>query len=438
MEDMKTDTRDDMPRLIFANVSNELMLATPSVAHGGSLREVSPRKMWLAREGDVVVTPRPIEEDFKRYVCSVLGLDPDAIVTLSPGSGAGERLADAVRKADLLDSLASLLKEREGIRMLPFAMDRPTLALAEDLGIPIEGYDSLPGPEVRELIYRMNTKSGFRASAAELGLPVVPGLSCEGISVLPGVVEDALAKWGDVIVKLDRSSNGYGHLVVRRAAVRPADLGDFLRSGLAHIADQPQTFTVEKLMPFVSVPSIEMEVEDAGPRFLYLCDQRCPNGSFSGMVTPPPQLPASVERELHRALERFGEHTHHAGFRGTCDIDAGVTDNGAVYLTESNFRRTGGTYLHTLATRLLGESYLDSHIWVADARRGTKELGFFDALNAVKTAGLAYDSGAREGVVLTADSVGYDGRWRYLILAEGAKRAEAIEDRLAELLSLTW
>jgi hypothetical protein len=310
--------------------------------------------------------------------------------------------------------------------------------LARDLGIPIEGYDSVPSPEVCELIYKMNTKSGFRASAQALGLPVVPGVSCEGLAALTRAVADALAEDGDVIAKLDRSSNGYGHLIVRRGEVSPAALGDFIRSGLAHVADQPQSFTVERLMPFVSVPSIELEVDDAGPHFLYLCDQRCPNGSFSGMVTPPPEMPAGVERELHRAVDLFGESIHRLGFRGICDIDAGVTADGTVFLTESNFRRTGGTYLHSLASRLLGESYLDSHVWVADSRRGTKELGFFDALDAIRAAGLAYDAGSREGVLLTADSVAFDGRWRYLILAESVERAGTIENRLAELLALNW
>ena len=426
------------PRVIFANMANELMLGTPSVTHGRSLHAVSPRKLWLAHEGDTVVTPHPVGDDFKRYAAALLGLDPTRIETLSPASSVTEPLARAVRGTPIAERLQQ--RAAEGAVLVPFAVDRPTLQLAEDLSLPIEGYDPLPDAELVEWTYRLNTKSGFREVATRLGLPVLPGTSCRGAEELLRTVRSELARSGDVIVKLDRSSNGYGHQVVRSNGQPPGNLAALLAAGRQRVSEQPEAFVVEQWADFARVPSVEIEVGPSGGSFLYGCDQRCPNGSFSGMVTPW-DLPAETHDVMLRAGEVFGDWAHSLGFRGVCDLDAGVTAAGEIVFTESNFRRTGGTYLHTLAQRLVGKDYLQSHAWIADARPGRRDLDLAAAARELLASGLAFDHRTAEGVVLTADSLAVDGKWRYLVLAprQGGdllERASQIEQQLDRVLQL--
>lgn len=426
------------PQIIFANLVNELMAAAPSPAYVKAMSVVTPRKIWLAREGDVIVTPRPFEEPHKRYACSILGIDPDKVVTLSPGGEYPVSLPREVLRGELFGQLRRLIDERPGIDILPFALDRPTLELVEELGVPLHWYSELPGPRLREALYDLNTKSGFRRAAESLGLRVVPGARCEGVEELAAAVEELLPLTGGVVVKPDRSSNGFGHIILRRDELGGQDLRAALseRVAAALTPQQPRVFTVEALMKFVNVPSVELVVEDAGAAVLYVCDMRTVNNMFTGMVTPPIDLPPRAEEELLRAGRVFGDYVHGLGFRGICDVDAGVTEDGTLYVGETNFRRTGGTYLDTLLKRLVGENYLETHVWWADGRVGQNGQDFAGGLSALRESGLAYDADKREGVILTANTVAIDRKWRYLIIAPTHERAAGYESRLEELFRL--
>jgi hypothetical protein len=229
------------------------------------------------------------------------------VLTLSPNSDPCGLLADAVRLGGLLGPLREVVGTGDGFRLVPFALDRPTLLLAEELALPIEGFASPPGPALGEQLYRLNTKSGFRQAAAALDLPTLPGRFCRGPEALPATIREVAGPSAGAIAKFNRSSNGYGHLLLPRQEISDlARLRQRLRQHLARFPEQPAEFTVEVLAAFVSVPSVEMLVAESGPQLLYLCDQRCRNASFSGMITPP-STDGPGRRLLLRAGLRFGQ-----------------------------------------------------------------------------------------------------------------------------------
>jgi hypothetical protein len=424
------------PQLILANLVNEVMLAVPAEQHSAPLINVSPRKLWLADAGDIVLTPRAASNCFRRYVSSVLGVEQDAVIAMSsPPAERFEPLAEAALRLPLRNQLVAEVAARPGIELLPFVLDRPTLRLARELDVPVAGYDDLPSDDLVDAISWLNTKSGFRAAARELGLRTVQGVSCHREALVQHV-ESLLRSDGDVIVKLDRSSNGFGHVYVRRQALNGSGPAALLTSGLAPVAHQPPWFTCERLMPFVAVPSVEMVVTREGVKPLYLCDQRCPGGSFSGMTAPLPRLAPEVERELLHIGRAFGTYLAELGYRGVFDVDAGLTAAGEVYVTETNLRRTGGTYLDALVRRLVGDDYARTHNWIADGRLGQSATSFEAAVGAVADAGLAFDDARSSGVVLTADTVALDGKWRYLAIGRSEDEVEQVETALERLLVL--
>jgi hypothetical protein len=427
-------TPTDHHRLIFANTVNEVMTSAPSEAYARSLASVTPRKMWLAREGDVIITPRPIPIAFKEYVCSTLGIRTEAVTTLCPGGDLAEPLAHAVRRTGMIDDIRQLCT-RSLLRMLCFAPDYPTVALACELGIPMEHYEHIPSPEVLARIYDLNTKSGFRRAMKALGIRTVPGAYCNGLEELTDSVLSLFEAHNSVIVKLDRSSNGYGHTVIRRD-----ELGSTARSSLAarlkSVDSQCQEFTVEAFLGFTSVPSVELVIEQTGPRLLYVCDQRCRHRSFTGMVTPPTSLPLHVSEQLLDIGLAFGGWLFDAGIRGVFDVDGGLTHDGILYVTETNLRRTGGTYLDTLVRRLVGLDYLKTHVWIADARSGTLPMDFLQGWSLVQKARLDFQAQPGVGVLLTSDTLDWDGKWRYLIIAQDIGMANEIETNLEHALGL--
>ncbi|MFE0929366.1 peptide ligase PGM1-related protein [Streptomyces mutabilis] len=426
--------RRDYPLMVFGNFINELMVTVPVHRHADALVAVSPRKIWLTQPGDVLVIPRPMSLPLRDYACEVLGFSPADVAVVEAPADDLVTLTEAVRLNGLVDRLQTEAQNRSGIRFQPFAQDRPALAAAAEIGIPVEGYavDGPPSTAV-DAVYRINTKAGFRELAGELGIRVAHGFSCATPEELTAALRKVLADRGAAVVKPARGSNGYG-VSFWQAADLPA-LDAKVTEYLSSVAEQPPGWVVEERLVFTRVVTVEMEVRDAGPQVMHVGEMRTPNGSFSGQVTPL-VASSSATDELVEAGLALGRHLHQAGYRGPFDIDGGITAADVLYSTESNVRKTGCTYLDLLVRRLLGEERAAKAVWIADSRVGGVERDFAAGLARIRQAGLDFTPGAAEGVVLTSDTLAFDGKWRYLVLGTSHSGVDELEARLADALNL--
>lgn len=427
-------TTREHPRLIFGNFVNELMVATPTARHAKALVAVSPRKIWLTQPGDVVVLPTAASEALWEYACGLLGFARSDVTCVAAPSEDLITLTDAVRKAGLTERLRSLAEATPGLRFQPFALDRPALDMAAELGLPVDGYDDgKPSETVVEAVYRINTKPGFRDVAAQLGIQVAAGRVAADRDELVTAARETVTSYGGAVVKPVRGSNGYG--VRFLSAEDLPDLATLVDTYLSEVSDQPRGWVVEQRLDLARVVTVEMEVTEAGPQVLHVGEMRTPNGSFSGQVTPLEENSPAVDRLTADGLA-FGRHLDQLGYRGPFDIDGGITGDGQLYATESNLRRTGATYLDLLVRRFLGTAGAARAVWLADTRPGGVTPDFTTGLGLVREAGLAFEPGATEGVVLTADTLAFDGKWRYLVMGTSHRRIEEIEKHLADVLRL--
>ncbi|MGP3948145.1 preATP grasp domain-containing protein [Streptomyces sp. 7N604] len=424
----------DYPLLVFGNFVNELMVTVPVHRHADALIAVSPRKIWLTRPGDVLVTPRPMSGPLRDYACDLLGFSPSEVTLLDAPADDLAPLTAAVRRSGLVDRLRWEARDRPGIRFQAFAQDRPAVELAAEIGVPVEGYgaEGVPSRAV-EAAYRINTKPGFRELAGELGIRTAHGFSCGTPDELAAALRKVLADRGAAVVKPARGSNGYG-VSFWEAGDLPG-LDAKLAAYLPSVADQPPGWVVEERLDFARVVTVEMEVYEDGPRVMHVGEMRTPNGSFSGQVTPLVASSSAVEELVEGGLA-LGRHLHQAGYRGPFDIDGGITADDVLYSTESNVRKTGCTYLDLLVRRLLGEERAGAAVWIADSRPGGVEREFAAGLARVRQAGLDFKPGSDEGVVLTSDTLAFDGKWRYLILGKSHTRVDELESGLADALKL--
>jgi hypothetical protein len=422
-----------MTSVIFANIVNELMIDDPSFEYAQKMNAVTPRKIWLAEPGDIVVTPVPIEDYFRSYAEDTLKTSLKSVRCFSPSGSEQTLLASrAAADRELMDVLRQSAQD-EQTDFLCFCLDKPTAEFASQLGLNIAHYSKRPGPEVIDAGYRINTKNGFRRTVEALGLRVVPGRFCSAADLAQTVCEFG-STVGSVIVKANRSSNGYGHSVIRTAGRAAAELraeAETIRQNLTFA----KMFVVEEFKDFSSLPSVEIEVGAERVHVNYTCDQRCTNNSWTGIVTPPEGSPDEYVESLTDIGLRFGRHVQSLGFRGHCDVDCGFTTDAGFWLLESNFRRTGGTYLHSLVKRLVNPDYLDSHVWWADARVG-RVMDFSKAVRILEEEDLRFDHETKQGVVLTADTTTFDKKWRYLILAHNHDQAKKMEKRIEDIFQL--
>jgi hypothetical protein len=424
------------PRLIFANLANELdfAVATPDTCRGDVPLEA--RELAFAHPGDLIVTSHPIPQDFFHYLLGTLIIDPATVINISTSARPGETLTASIRRNGLTGILWREVQARGGAVFAPYAIDRPTLELAFHLGTDVFGYGGFPDKATMDTVYELSNKAGFRKVAPSLGLPIVRGMECEGIEGLVDAVEELAPDASGVIVKLKRGSSGYGNLILEREECS----GPGLRAALvrhldAHVG-QPEQYVVEELACFVRTPSLQMFVGESGSTVDFLCDMRCQAAAFRGVVVPCLSLPRNSDQVLLESAERFGSHLRARGFRGYCDLDAGVLADGRVFFTETNLRRTGATYAQNLVRRLCG-TIPGQSAWLTDARRShDPSLDFRSAVSSLNDANLAFDRESHTGVLLTADSVQSDGKWRYLVIGSDIAHAAEIEDSLARRLCL--
>ncbi|MEU3059389.1 peptide ligase PGM1-related protein [Streptomyces subrutilus] len=429
-------TRQEVPLLIFANINNDTMMDRSMTELAQRAARQTPRKVWLARPGDVVVTPQPVSTELFGHACTVLGMRPSQISLVSPGSYSGRPLAESVRADGPWALLRRLVGERPRARLLPYAVDHPTMDCAEALGVPIEPYgaDGI-SPSAWEAIERLNGKDGFRAVAREIGVPVPDGQVCADRRRLRRAVGELAGS--PLVVKPLRAASGHGLLFLSRTGTprARARLDAYLDAYLDEHRGQPAGWVVEQCIAPAHDVSVQVEVEREGPRAVYDGRMRIEDGSFHGYLSPL-DAPAAVRAELADIGLRFGGYLADRGYLGPLSVDARLTGSGRLYAIETNVRRTGTTTMHQLVQRLTRHAAPPARTWLADSRAGAFRGPFGEALSRLRALGLAYDPGLGEGALLTNDTVRADGRWNYLVMGAGRERVEELAGGVRTALRL--
>jgi len=410
------------PRVVFVNLVNELMIAKAPADYARRMAIVTPRELCTCFPGDVLVIPCPISDVFKNYCLELIGLDAGSVTIIATPEPYLSPLATYFTGQEQFARLKAALCG-DGFTLDCFAPDLPTIDLANALGIPLLGYDSQVPASAMAIYYLLNTKAGFKQIAKELGLPVLDGRYCASPESVYELARSGSLRHKQYKIKPNRGSNGFGHLTLGVAAHENNGLAEHVKQLFNGLADQPSGFVLEPFVPFVDSPSVEIHISRSGPMLTYTCSMRVPGGSFSGMLTPPGQEHAKMREQLDAYGLKFGEYLHRNDVFGFCDVDAGVTENGEMFLTETNLRKTGGTYLDLLMRRLVADDYERTHSWLADSHPLQNQMSFAGVLDRLVSEGLAYDASRKRGVVLTADTLQWDRRVRYLCIGHSASDA---------------
>ncbi|WP_455355737.1 preATP grasp domain-containing protein [Streptomyces sp. SYSU K217416] len=424
----------EAPLIVYANFMSEV--AVDLSAHGvlGQWAAQAPRKVWLARAGDVLVTPVPLGAEFRAYAGELLDVPPAAVTVVTVPSLPGASMADAVRRAGLVGELRDLVARREGARLLPTALDRSAVALAAELGAPVAPYGpGGPDESALEVTSRLNTKAGFRAVAGELGMRLPPGRVCRR-DRLARTAGELLEVYPRVVVKPDRSAGGHGLWFGSRT--RSAD-APWERDGFGEFAAADEAWVVEECLDVDRSVSIQLETGPEGPRSLFSGEMRTTDGSFTGYVSPLRGVAGETVAELERWGLALGRHLYGRGYAGPYGVDAVLTSDGTLFATESNVRRTATTTPEAMVGRLGRAAGLTSPAWLIGKRLSSAAVGFADVEKLLRSTGLGWDPGRGEGVVLYADAPA-DGRsWRYAVIAAEPARTAELEAQLAQAMRLT-
>ncbi|MGW7436901.1 preATP grasp domain-containing protein [Streptomyces sp. NPDC054849] len=413
---------DAGPFVVFANFLSDLAV---DLEEGEVLAQwalQAPRKAWLLRPGDVLVSPGPLSGEFRRYVSGLTGVPIEQAAVIAVPPAGSVPLAQAVRRAGLLEEVRAHAS-RPGTALLPTAMDASALAFARELGITVHPYDTVDeAAAALPTTMLLNTKAGFRQAAGQVGMRLPHGRVCSRPEV-EEVVGRLLRQHERVVVKPDRSAGGHGLRFLTRKDVRGTALA------LESVGGPHGTWVVEECLPVAESVSIQMENTACGTRVLFSGAMRTEQGSFTGYVSPLPPSCAHVAGELEEWGRGLGRHLAGQGYLGPFGVDALVTTDGVAYASESNVRRTATTTPYTMVTRLAAASGLARPVWALSKRRTREPFGFEEALDRLREHRLAFDPARAEGVVLYADAPADGHSWRYAVIAahwEGMRELETL------------
>ncbi|GGR89381.1 hypothetical protein GCM10010252_30320 [Streptomyces aureoverticillatus] len=427
------------PQLVLANFASALAVGLSEHVVLQKWATQAPREIWLLRPGDLLVTPVRPSEAFLATTCGLLGMTPADISVVTVPDLPGVAMAESVRRAGLLPVLARWARERPGARLLPVALDAPTARLARDLGVGMAPYPDTAPPSASTVaaVMDVNTKSGFRTIARDLGIRIPPGETCAAAD-LPDVIRSSLAVHGGVAVKPDRAAGGHGvrFLTESGSGARSgaAEMAQGAKEAAAAGAQAADRWVVERLIPHRCSLSAQFSVEERATHWEFDGTMAVHDGAFAGYRSP---LPAPVAAEQLREWGiRFGHHLAACGYRGPFGLDALLAEDGStLYATEANVRRTATTTPYALVRRLTDAAERGTVAWHTGHTPGGPDASFERAHALLTEAGLTYRPAAGEGAVLYAD-VSPGVPVRYLVVAATTDRATELEDRTRRVLSL--
>ncbi len=384
--------------------------------------EQAPRKLWLTRPGDVLISPVPLSDPFRRYVFHRLGVPDGSVAIIVVPDTPHLPMPEALARHGLLEPLRALVGERPTARLLPTALDEAAVALATDLRIPVVPYETgVPNPTTLRAVAQMNTKSGFRAVARSLGLRLPHGRACTGSEL--GRETGALLRAHErVVVKPDRSAGGHGLRFVTRSerTAQPPPPAD------SH-------WVVEEYVDHTTAVSAQGHITAARIDVTYDGEMRMSGGSFAGYRSPLAGLSAPAHEELTTWTRALGGHLALTGYRGSYSLDALSAHDGTLYALECNVRRTATTTAHALVSRLAG-SGRPMPAWATGTAVAAAPLSFETAVTRLTEAGLDFQPEDAEGVLLYADRPANGNGWRYTALATDHARLTELEVGLAAAL----
>ncbi|MFB6478801.1 hypothetical protein ACFCXF_20960 [Streptomyces virginiae] len=205
--------------VVFANFLSDLAVDLDEGQILMTWAQQAPRKAWLLRPGDVFVTPVPLSREFLRYVYDLTAVPPESVAVVEVPPAGAVPLAWAVRQAGLVERVRALAGDR-GAALLPTALDASAIAFARGIGIAVHPYPTVEAAEVAlRMTMLLNTKTGFRATAGQLGMRLPAGRMCRRPEA-EGVTRDLLGDHKRVVVKPDRSAGGHGMRFVSREDLR--------------------------------------------------------------------------------------------------------------------------------------------------------------------------------------------------------------------------
>jgi len=159
------------------------------------------------------------------------------------------------------------------------------------------------------------------------------------------------------------------------------------------------------------------------------------DGIFQGMEVNDDVISDRIEAQIMDTGFFVGEKYAQAGYRGYFDLDFIAAKNGKIYTTESNVRRTGGTHVFHIASKLFGKDFLyETYILSNNVYEIPKNKKYTFEVLKKNLKPILYDKKKKEGLVIISENLLKINKFAYVIFGKNKKKASEIEEKMRKLI----
>jgi hypothetical protein len=415
--------------------------------------DLADRELFTCADEDHIlfVLPEPVDENFLEYYTDLFGKKNIRIVV--PQKHTGVICEDILDDDDVMGSITEAANGSKRLSVTSYTTSQQFLQLVEELrnrGFTVITPDA-PEEEDSWTVNFYGSKSGIRqlageSRAAEPDFVMSEGIIVTGIEDAAKIAAKKYIKEHGVVIKTNKGHSGVGVLLF--------DEGDLpmeyavCEQAILEVLKKDAYWTIFPIIieSYISVnpvvgggyPNVEYRIQKNGHvEFLYYCGMRMTSaGEFKGVEIHNDVVSDAVAARMVDTGFFIGEKYRAAGYRGYYDVDFVAAKNGQLYVTESNVRRTGGTYVWATAERLFGKDFMYStYILSYNLYELPKNKSYtFEEIRA-SLIPILFNKQTKEGIIIAAANLLSQHRMAYIIFGASKKRAYEIEAEMEELLA---
>jgi len=404
----------------------------------------------ISDENDAVfVSPKKIHPAFLEYYKKLFNIKNITIIV--PKVHTGVICEDIVNDPQAFEQLVYQANSVKKLTLIAYSTSHQFLHLVDELrnqGIAVYTPES---PE-KESVWTVNfygSKSGIR-QLAQQGLAKEPdllmpeGLICANIFDAAEIAANKYIKEDGVVIKTNKGHSGAGVLIFR-----PGELPKEYHACFEKIYEILKKDKYWEMFPIViedyinvsptvggGFPNVEFKILKSGKiEFLYFCGLRVSKqGVFAGVEINDDVMTDRIATRIMDTGFFIGEQYASEGYRGYFDVDFVAAKNGQMYVTESNVRRTGGTYVYQTAYTLIGKDLMtETYVLSSQLKLNPEKEVTFEQLHNLFIP-ILFNKKTKEGVVIASENLLHQKTFGYIVFGTNKKRALDIESQMLDLM----
>ncbi len=397
-----------------------------------------------------VISPLGVTDEFYSYFKELFGHKEITFLSMPIHSGA--ICDDILQDESIMKKLIEIANSSRKLTITAYATTPEFLHLMRELrrrGLTIYTPES-PEEEDGWTVNFYGSKSGIRQLAqqsrnVEPDFQMANGLICVGIEDAAKIAAKRYIKENGVVIKTNKGHSGMGVLIFRPGDLPP----DYLscEQTILKILEKEAYWSKFPIIieDFIQIqtsvgggcPNVEFKILKNGRvEFLYYCAMRMTNdGVFKGVEIHHEVVSDRVAAQMVDTGFFIGEQYAAAGYRGYYDVDFVAGRNGQLFVTESNVRTTGGTFVYTTAVKFFGKDFmyttfiLSNNSYDINHFQNPTFSGLRDRLRPI-----LFNKTSREGLIIVSENLLRINHLAYIIFAKNKKRAYEIEINMEQLL----